>query len=168
MTPAKAAVGTAVFFFVAPGIVAGLVPWWITGWRPPEPLPLLGLPAVLGVVLLLPGLWVLIDSFVRFARNLGTPAPIAPTERLVVDGWYRYVRNPMYVGVLAIILGQALLFVSWPVLVYWIVAFVVVHLFVAGYEEPTLRQQFPNDYADYFANVPRWLPRLTPWRPVRN
>lgn len=168
MRPAQSAIGTAVFFFAAPGIVAGVVPWWITGWRLPEPLPLLGLPAVLAVVLLLPGLWVLIDSFVRFARNLGTPAPIAPTERLVVDGWYRYVRNPMYVGVLAIILGQALLFASWAVLVYGIVAFVVVHLFVTGYEEPTLRRQFPDDYAAYFANVPRWLPRLTPWRPIRN
>jgi len=70
--------------------------------------------------------------------------------------------------VLAIILGQVLLFASWAVLVYGIVAFVAVHLFVTGYEEPTLRQQFPGDYAEYFANVPRWLPRLKPWRPTRN
>jgi protein-S-isoprenylcysteine O-methyltransferase Ste14 len=116
------------------------------------------------VVLLLPALWVLIDSFGRFARSLGTPAPIAPTERLVVDGWYRHVRNPMYVAVVAIILGQGLLFANWPTLVYGAVVFVAFQLFVTGYEEPTLRAQFPGDYSDYFANVPRWVPRLTPWR----
>jgi protein-S-isoprenylcysteine O-methyltransferase Ste14 len=164
MTRTHAAIGTIVFFFAAPGIVAGVIPWWISGWRLPEPLPLVGHPALLGVALLLPGLWVLIDSFVRFARNLGTPAPIAPTSTLVVDGWYRYVRNPMYTGVLAIILGQALLFWNVWVLVYGAVAFLTVHLFVMGYEEPTLRQQFPDDYPAFVANVPRWLPRLTPWR----
>ena len=164
MKRAQAAIGTAVFFFLAPGIIAGAIPWGMTNWRLPDPLPLAGLPALLGVILLLPGLWVLIDSFARFARNLGTPAPIAPPERLVVDGWYRYVRNPMYVSVLAIILGQALLFASWPVLVYAVVVFVIVHLFVTTYEEPTLREQFPDDYASYFENVPRWVPRLRPWQ----
>lgn len=164
MTRAGAAIGTIVFFFLAPGIVAGVIPWWISGWRLPSPLPLSGIPVVAGLLLVLPGLWVLIDSFVRFARNLGTPAPIAPTQHLVVDGWYRFVRNPMYVAVLAIILGQALIFWDWPVLVYGAVAFLTVHLFVTGYEEPTLKQQFPADYPAYFANVPRWRPRLTPWR----
>ncbi|MGN6486553.1 MAG: methyltransferase family protein [Devosia sp.] len=153
MKRAQAAIGTAGFFFLAPGIIAGAIPWGMTGWRLPDPLPLAGVAALLGVILLLPGLWVLIDSFARFARNFGTPAPIAPPERLVVDGWYRYVRNPMYVSVLAIILGQALLFASWPVLVYAVVV----------YEEPTLREQFPDDYASYFDNVPRWVPRLRPW-----
>ena len=81
-------------------------------------------------------------------------------QRLVVDGWYRFVRNPMYVAVVSIILGQALLFASWAALVYGIVVFVVVHLFVTGYEEPTLTAQFPADYAAYRANVPRWLPRF--------
>ncbi len=164
MTRGGAAIGTLVFFFVAPGIVAGAIPAAITGWRFPDPLPLSGMLAVLGVVLLIPALWVLIDSFVRFARSLGTPAPIAPTERLVVDGWYRHVRNPMYFAVVSIILAQALLFASWPALVYGLVIFVTVHLFVVTYEEPTLRHQFPADYAAYFANVPRWVPRLTPWR----
>jgi protein-S-isoprenylcysteine O-methyltransferase Ste14 len=164
MTRANAAIGTIVFFFVAPGIVAGVIPWWISAWRFPDPLPLFGLPAVLGGALLLPGLWVLIDSFVRFARNLGTPAPIAPTSKLVVDGWYRHVRNPMYVAVVTIIFGQALLFWNGWVLLYGAAVFLLVHLFVVGYEEPTLRQQFPDDYATFTANVPRWLPRLTPWR----
>lgn len=160
----QAALGTFVFFFVAPGIVAGAIPWGLTGWRLPEPLPLSGIPAILGVILLLPALWILIDSFVRFARSLGTPAPIAPTQHLVVDGMYRFVRNPMYVGVVSIILGQALLFWSAAALIYAVIVFVTVHLFVVGYEEPTLRDQFPADYQAYFANVPRWVPRLTPWR----
>jgi protein-S-isoprenylcysteine O-methyltransferase Ste14 len=164
VTRGGAAIGTVVFFFVAPGIVAGAMPYWITGWRLPEPLALAGIPAILGALLLLPALWVLIDSFVRFARSLGTPAPIAPTERLVVDGWYRFVRNPMYVAVVSIILGQVMIFWSWPALVYAAAIFGVIHLFVVSYEEPTLRTQFPADYATYSANVPRWLPRPTAWR----
>jgi protein-S-isoprenylcysteine O-methyltransferase Ste14 len=168
MNRAQAAIGSAVFFVVAPGIVAGAIPAGITGWRLPEPLPLGGALAVLGVVLLLPALWVLIDSFIRFARSLGTPAPIAPTARLVVDGWYRYVRNPMYVAVVTIILGQALLFGSGAAFAWGVVVFAAVHLFVVAYEEPTLSGQFSEEYASYRANVGRWLPRLTPWRLTRN
>jgi len=120
------------------------------------------------VLLLIPALWVLIDSFVRFARSLGTPAPIAPTERLVVDGWYRYVRNPMYVAVVSIIMGQALLFGSWPAFAWGVMVFVAVHLFVVAYEEPTLSGQFGDEYARYRENVGRWVPRLTPWRVGQN
>jgi protein-S-isoprenylcysteine O-methyltransferase Ste14 len=168
MTPTRAAIGTFVFFFVAPGIVAGAIPGAITGWQLPEMLPFGGLQAAIGVMLILPALWVLIDSFARFARSLGTPAPIAPTERLVVDGWYRYVRNPMYVAVVSLILGQALLFGSWAALVWGAVVFVAVHLFVVAYEEPTLLSQFGQEYETYRANVGRWVPRLTPWRVTQN
>ena len=164
MTRGGAAIGTVVFFFVAPGIVAGAMPYWITGWRLPEPLALAGIPAILGALLLLPALWVLIDSFVRFARSLGTPAPIAPTERLVVDGWYRFVRNPMYVAVIALILGQALWLGSLWTLGYGLLVWLTVHLFVLAYEEPTLSRTFGAQYAQYRANVRRWIPRLTPWR----
>ncbi len=160
-----AALGSAAFFLAAPGVVAGFVPWLLCGWQFPAPLPLAGVPAALGGVLIVGGLAVLVDCFVRFARSLGTPAPLAPTERLVVTGAYRFVRNPIYVAVEAIILGQALLFWNAAVLVYAAVPALVVHLFVVGYEEPTLRQQFPDDYPLYAANVRRWLPRLTPWNP---
>jgi protein-S-isoprenylcysteine O-methyltransferase Ste14 len=163
MNRTQAAVGSAAFFLVAPGVVAGLVPWLLTGWMLPQPAPLFSLPLFVGAMLILAGLWVLIDSFVRFARGLGTPAPILPPPRLVVEGWYRYVRNPMYVAVVAIIVGQALVFWSWPVLLYGAAVFVAVHLFVAYHEEPVLRRQFPNAYAIYAANVRRWRPRLTPW-----
>ena len=107
---AAALLGSLVFLFIAPGTGAGLVPWWITGWevRPP----LLGLEAsrAAGWILLACGLTVLLESFARFALDgLGTPAPVLPTRRLVVTGLYRYVRNPMYLAVVAIVVAQALI-----------------------------------------------------------
>src|SRR5437762_5606252 len=106
-----AVLGSALFFAVAPSSVAGLVPWWITHWefRPPF-FDLDATPAV-GILLIVAGLPGLVDSFARFAlQGLGTPAPIAPTQNLVVTGLYRYVRNPIYVALVAVILGQAVLF----------------------------------------------------------
>ena len=164
LTRQQAAIGSVVFFVVAPGVVAGVVPWLISGWTLPQPSPLLGLPLYIGAMMILGGLWVLVDCFRSFARNLGTPAPIAPTQRLVVDGWYRYVRNPMYVAVVAIIAGQALVFWHWGLLVYGLGVIAAVHAFVVAYEEPALRRAFPAAYANYAANVPRWRPRLAPWR----
>jgi len=105
-----AAVGSAVFFLVGPGIVAGLIPWLSTGWQVREPMPYWAPMRVLGAILLVAGLIVLIQAFVRFVvEGLGTPAPIAAPEHLVVGGLYRYVRNPMYVAILVAIAGQALL-----------------------------------------------------------
>jgi protein-S-isoprenylcysteine O-methyltransferase Ste14 len=162
----RAAAGSLLFFVVAPGVVAGLLPWWLTGWRAGE-LGSFWLPVrVLGAVLLLVGVVVLVHAFVRFVlEGHGTPAPVAPTERLVVGGLYRYVRNPMYVAVLAVILGQAVL-LGRPVLVlYAVVVFVAVASFVRWYEEPTLAERFGRDYERYRAAVPAWWPRLRPWRP---
>jgi protein-S-isoprenylcysteine O-methyltransferase Ste14 len=154
---------TVVFFLVAPGVTAGLVPWAITGWDRPGggagPLD------VLGVALALAGLAAVVDCFVRFVREgVGTPAPVAPTEFLVQGGLYRHLRNPMYVGVASVILGQALVFRSTGLL-WWLVVFVVaVAGFVKGYEEPALREQFGASYERYRRAVPGWWPRLTPWR----
>jgi protein-S-isoprenylcysteine O-methyltransferase Ste14 len=107
----------------------------------------------------------LVECFFRFAwRGLGTSAPIAPTRRLIVTGLYRHVRNPMYVAVFVLIAGQALLFGSMPLLVYAAAVWAAFHLFVLFYEEPTLRRQFPDDYERFLDAVPRWLPRLRPWR----
>jgi protein-S-isoprenylcysteine O-methyltransferase Ste14 len=158
-----AAAGTSVFFVLAPGVVAGVVPWLLTGWRArPFWAPL----RVLGALLLVAGVVVLVQAFVRFVtEGSGTPAPVAPTERLVVGGLYRYVRNPMYLAVEATIVGQGLL-LGQPVLpLYAAVAFVVVALFVRGYEEPTLARQFGARYEAYRRAVPAWLPRLRPWDP---
>jgi protein-S-isoprenylcysteine O-methyltransferase Ste14 len=120
---------------------------------------------IVGGGLILAGLPVLLDSFARFAvEGLGTPAPVFPTSHLVVTGWYRYVRNPMYVAVLAVIVGQALIFGNVALLEYGALAWLVAHIFVLTYEEPTLRRTFGEEYELYCANVPRWIPRLTPWR----
>ena len=147
-------------------MVAGYVPWMITRWQPRPPF--LGLAPLrwIGAVLIVAGAVVLIECFARFAtKGRGTPAPVAPTEYLVVSGFYRYVRNPMYVGVLAAIVGQALLFGSTPLLIYAAAAWAVVTAFVMAYEEPAMEGQFGDDYASYRANVRRWWPRLTPWQP---
>lgn len=158
-------IGSAIFLVLAPGVVSLYIPWLICRWRfAPPPL---GLSAVrwAGVVLIALGLPILLDSFARFAlQGLGTPAPIMPTRHLVVTGLFRYVRNPMYLSVTAIIVGQGLLFGSVPVLEYGIVAWGVFFLFVVLYEEPTLRKTFGREYNEFRANVPRWIPRLRPWR----
>lgn len=156
--------GSAVFLVLAPGFVVGLMPWWISHWQF-EPA-LFGAPVVrwAGGLLIALGAAVLVDSFARFAwQGLGTPAPAFPTSRLVITGLYRYVRNPMYVAVVSAILGQGLLFGNWRVLEYGAMVWLLAHLFVLGYEEPTLRNTFDADYQRFCAEVPRWIPRLTPW-----
>ena len=147
----------------APGTVAGLVPWLITRWRPGEGATTLL--AVAGVVLIALGAVGLVECFLRFALQAnGTPAPFAPTERLVVRGLYRFVRNPMYVAVLLLILGQTLLFANVGLLVYAILAWTAFHVFVVSVEEPRLRHRYAEEYAAYAAEVRRWRPRVTPWR----
>jgi protein-S-isoprenylcysteine O-methyltransferase Ste14 len=161
-----AAVGSAVFFLVGPGIVAGLTPWWFTGWRVREPVPYWAPMRVLGVILLAAGLFALVQAFVRFVvEGLGTPAPIAAPERLVVGGLYRYVRNPMYVAVLAIIVGQALILGQLVLLPYAATFWLITAAFVRWYEEPALTRRFGADYEVYRRAVPAWLPRLRPWEP---
>jgi hypothetical protein len=108
--------------------------------------------------------WV-VDAFARFAlQGLGTPAPIAPPRNLVVTGLYRYVRNPIYVALVAIILGQAVLMGDWRLIVYGALWWLVFHVAVVAYEEPTLEQTFGKEYEAFRAAVPRWIPRMTPWR----
>src|SRR5262245_11916477 len=118
-----------------------------------------------GVVLIVIGAAILVESFARFViQGFGTPAPVAPPKRLVVGGLYRHVRNPMYVGVLSAVIGQALLFGAAGLLWYATIVWIAFHLFVRVYEEPTLRETFGEEYERFCANVPRWLPRLRPWR----
>src|SRR3954471_3749778 len=105
----RAWVGTVVFLLLAPGVVAGLIPGLITGWRNPRTDECIALIAIVAAIVIVSGGIVLLGAFIRFARADGTPAPAIPTVRLVVIGPYQYVRNPMYLAVLAIILGQALL-----------------------------------------------------------
>ncbi len=159
----RAAVYTVVFFFVAPGTMAGLVPWLITQWDRPQGD--VGVVDVLGTCLVVFGLAAVIACFWRFVtEGSGTPAPVAPTESLVVGGLYRYVRNPMYLAVASIIGGQALIFRSTGVL-WWLLVFMVsVWAFVRGYEEPELARQHGDSYQRYRDAVPGWWPRLRPYQ----
>jgi protein-S-isoprenylcysteine O-methyltransferase Ste14 len=161
MRKAIAAAGSAAFFALAPGVMGGLVPWSLTGWDAKDTWAPL---RVLGAVLIAAGLVVLVQAFVRFVvEGVGTPAPIAPTEHLVVGGLYRHVRNPMYLAVAAVIVGQALV-LGRPALLLYAAAFVAVTaIFVRLYEEPTLRGRFGAEYEAYRRAVPGWWPRLHPW-----
>lgn len=161
MTRRAAAAGSAVFFAAAPGVMAGVVPWLITGWDAYDmPLVL----RVIGGVVTAGGAVFLIQAFVRFVvEGLGTPAPVAPPERLVVGGVYRWVRNPMYVAVIATILGQALLLGRLELVAWAAIFWAVTASYVRFYEEPNLRRRFGADYEEYCRTVPAWLPR----RPTR-
>jgi protein-S-isoprenylcysteine O-methyltransferase Ste14 len=158
----RAALGSALFLLIAPGVVAGVIPWALTGWDAEPASPVI---RVAGAVLIVLGAGFLLHAFARFViEGLGTPAPVAPTERLVVGGVYRYVRNPMYLAVAATIVGQALL-LGRPGLLAYAAAFgAVVFCFVRLYEEPTLAERFGASYEAYRRAVPGWLPRLRPWR----
>jgi protein-S-isoprenylcysteine O-methyltransferase Ste14 len=162
-----AIMGSIVFFFVAPLTVAGWLPYAISNWQIGPPLFGLAGSRPFGAALLMLGIAGLIDSFARFAwQGRGTPAPIAPPELVVVSGLYRYARNPMYISIISAIAGQAFVFGDIRLLQYAAVVWLLFHLFVIGYEEPTLRLQFGRSYDAYRAHVPRWLPRLRPWVPT--
>ncbi|MGA4988385.1 methyltransferase family protein [Nonomuraea bangladeshensis] len=163
-----AAVVSALFFAAAPGTVAALGPYLVGGWRTHEPFPgpIMVPLRVAGAILVAAGLAVLVHAFVRFVvEGLGTPMPVAPPERLVVGGLYRYVRNPMYVAILTAIIGQAMVFGDRGLLFYAVAVALAVWSFVHWYEEPDLRRRFGAAYDDYRAHVPGWWPRLRPFRP---
>ena len=153
----RAAAASLLFLAVAPGVVGGLVPWLLTGWQSAHPPTWL---RIMGWVLLGTGLVVLLEAFGRFVfEGMGTPAPVAPTEKLVISGPYRYVRNPMYLAVGAVILGQAAVLGRWVLVAYAAVFGAAVWSFVHVYEEPTLRRRFGADYEAYLRTVPGWWPR---------
>ena len=161
---ASAVVGSALFLIVAAGTGAGLVPWWISRWEVQPPL--FGFPPirVFGALLIVLGIPVVLDSFARFAlQGLGTPAPVFPTRHLVVTGFYRHVRNPIYLAVVSIVLGEGAILGNVNLIAYGVLAWLGTHVFVVAYEEPTLRKTFGAEYDAFCANVPRWVPRLRPW-----
>jgi protein-S-isoprenylcysteine O-methyltransferase Ste14 len=122
--------------------------------------------AAAGFLLVAAGVAVLLHAFARFViEGLGTPAPVAPPQRLVVGGLYRYVRNPMYVAVAATIVGQAAI-LGRPGLLLYAAAFgAAVGAFARFYEEPMLARRFGADYDAYRGAVPAWWPRRRPWSP---
>ncbi|HJY45849.1 MAG TPA: isoprenylcysteine carboxylmethyltransferase family protein [Propionibacteriaceae bacterium] len=165
MRRSAAAVGSAVFFVVAPGVVAGLVPWLISGWQlsgPTSPFAIIRMTT--GAALLIVAVVVLVRGFARFVgEGGGTPAPVAPTERLVVGGDYRFVRNPMYLAVVTAVLGQAMIFGSLALLLYALTVWAIMAVFVHWYEEPVLLERYGEQYQRYRQAVPAWVPRLHPW-----
>jgi protein-S-isoprenylcysteine O-methyltransferase Ste14 len=156
----RAVLGSAAFaLFGGPTIVAGLVPWLLTRWQTEgAPLAL----RVLGLVLIALGGALVLETTARFAlQGRGTPAPFAPPERFVARGSYRLVRHPMYVGVLSLIVGQALV-LGREILFGWAaLAAILFQLFVVLHEEPELRKRFGPEYDDYRRRTGRWLPRLS-------
>ena len=160
----SAIIGSAAFLVIAPGFVAGTVPWWISRWQLGPPLFGIVLFRIAGAVLITLGIMGLLDSFARFAvQGLGTPAPVFPTRHLVITGLYRYVRNPMYIAVVSTILGQALLLGNLTLLAYGGLVWLLFHAFVVIYEEPTLTTTFGFEYKLYCNDVSRWIPRFTGW-----
>jgi protein-S-isoprenylcysteine O-methyltransferase Ste14 len=162
MSKRLAALGSVLFFVAAPCVVAGVVPWLLTGWSAEDVwLPL----RLLGGALVVAGAVVLVHAFARFVvEGIGTPAPVAPTEHLVVGGLYRYVRNPMYCAVVAVVLGQALLLGRPVLLAYAVFLMALFAAFVHWYEEPVLRARYGAEYDAYARDVPAWWPRLRPRR----
>jgi protein-S-isoprenylcysteine O-methyltransferase Ste14 len=149
---------TVLFTIVAPGTVLVLVPrWLIDGFARPERAAL----TWVGGIVILVGAAIYFRCAWEFAvRGLGTPAPIAPTKFLVTTALHRYVRNPMYIGVFTVLLGEAVAFRSTVLLGYAAFFCVPVELFVVFYEEPTLRRQFGQSYEEYRRAVPRWIPKI--------
>lgn len=162
MTRLRSIVGSLLLLLVAPGIVAVWIPFALTGWDGSAGVPL----RLVGWVLVAAGGAVLLAAFARFAlQGLGTPAPIAPTRHLVVTGIYRHVRNPMYVALSVVILGQAAVLGSVTLVLYAAIVWFPCALFARFYEEPTLARTYGDEYAAYRRAVPAWIPRLRPWRP---
>jgi protein-S-isoprenylcysteine O-methyltransferase Ste14 len=164
MSKAIAVLGSALFFVIAPLMLAGFIPWWLTQWEFRRAFFGVDLTRILGGILIVVGAPGIVDSFARFALDgLGTPAPIAPPQKLVVTGLFRYVRNPIYIAVVAVIFGQALLFGDLRLVWYGAPLWLFFHVWVVMIEEPELKQTFGPQYESFRTNVPRWIPRLTPW-----
>src|ERR687895_2777052 len=164
MRRSRAAFASAAFFVAAPGTVAGLVPWLITEGEFLAPTRYWVLARVLGAALICVGLVPPVHAFIEFVKADGTPMPVAPTKRLVVSGFNRYVRNPMYAGLLVVIIGEALLFGQFGLLLYAAGVWAVTAWFVRWYEEPTLLRTFGAEYEAYRQAVPAWRPRLHAWQ----
>lgn len=144
------------FTIVVPGSGAVWVPWWVLtrGGATPNPVawPAVGIIAI-GAALYLSCLWIFASV------GQGTPGPWDAPRRFVAVGPYRWVRNPIYIGALLAVVGEAWLFLSLPLLVYAVGMAISFHLFVMGYEEPTLRRRFGETYVEYLRTVSRWIPR---------
>jgi len=161
-----AATVVSVAWAVALGATFGaLLPYLLGDWHLRRPLPYWTIAQAAGGLLICAGLIPVVQSFAEFIRANGTPVPVASPPRLVVSGCYRYVRNPIYVGFIAILLGEALLFGSLGMLQYTALAWCIGAAGARFYEEPVLARKFGAEYQDYRRAVLAWIPRLHPWTP---
>jgi protein-S-isoprenylcysteine O-methyltransferase Ste14 len=165
MRKSAAAVVSVGWGAVVGGVSGCLLPFLLGDWHFHQPLPYWPVARVLGGVLICVGVVPLARSFADFIRAGGTPVPVASPPRLVVSGFYRYVRNPIYTAFLAVLLGQVLLFGSLGMLKYTAAAWLVGAVAVRFYEEPTLVRKFGAEYQEYRRAVPAWIPRLHAWSP---
>ena len=146
-----------------PGMVAGYIPWRFFGFRLHTPQSAVQL---IGIAMAAVGAVILLLCIVEFARRgRGTLSPFDPPRKLVVTGLYRWVRNPMYVGVALVLLGEVMMSGSSALAAYAVISFVCVNLFILAYEEPYLTHTFGASYQEYKMHVGRWIPRLSPWTP---
>ncbi len=147
------------FTILQPGIVAGLIPYWILGGKLYKPFNQhLQFYQYLGILLFLIGLVIMFDCIIRFAvEGRGTLSPADPTKKLVIKRLYRFSRNPMYVGVMMILIGEAIFFQSYNLWVYLLFIFLIFNLFVMLVEEPRLCKDFGEDYCQYCKDVRRWF-----------
>ncbi|MCC6167844.1 MAG: isoprenylcysteine carboxylmethyltransferase family protein [Caldilineaceae bacterium] len=166
MEKRAAAIGSTIFFLLGPGTFMALIPWLLTRWEAAH-LPSWWWPLrLMGVLLVLAGVAVVAQAFVRFVgEGAGTPMPAAAPQRLVIGGLYRHVRNPMYVGMIAAILGQALWLGRWELPAFAAGLWVFAAAYVKWREESALERRFGAPYSAYRAAVPAWIPRLRPWTP---
>jgi len=163
--PAAAAVSVA-WGAALGGTFGALLPYLLSDWHLHRPLPYWVVAQVAGALLICAGLAPIVGSFAEFARADGTPVPVASPPRLVVSGFYRYVRNPIYVGFMAVLIGEVLVTGSLGLLEYTAVAWCVGAAAVRFYEEPTLARKFGPEYREYRRAVRAWIPRLHPWAAV--
>jgi protein-S-isoprenylcysteine O-methyltransferase Ste14 len=150
---------------IVPLVIFFLTNDWEFSWHLPSPY-LLAL-VFLGAALAIVGVALMYTTIKLFASiGQGTLAPWNPTQRLVVQGPYRYVRNPMISGVLLVLLGESILFTSLALFLWFVFFLVGNHIYFIKWEEPGLAARFGEDFQRYCENVPRWIPRTTPWNPV--
>ena len=155
------AIKTLVFVIIVSGLVMVVIPVFLAGLPLPWVTFRLGIFRLMGFIPVIAGsalyLWCAWDF--TFSGK-GTPAPIDPPKQLVIKGAYRFVRNPMYIGIIMVLFGEAIVFESAVLLLYGLLFFSGVCLFVIYYEEPVLKKKFVRSYTDYCCAVPRWIPRL--------
>jgi len=147
------------FTILQPGIVAGLIPYWLVrdsihdAFEKP-----LRSWLFLSILIFIIGFYLMMDCILRFAiKGRGTLSPADPTKKLVISGWYRYSRNPMYVGVLLILLGEAIFFNVESLWSYTIFIVIIFTIFIVFVEEPRLRRDFGEEYTEYCKKVRRWI-----------